>query len=303
MHTDRSNPFKWLRRLAIAAVATTAVVAAPAWSAVTDWSFSVTTTFADPATGTNGAIHPQAYNGHSNTLLCWGTPAGGGAGHAPCPGSIGPNQSALKIDPSAATGTLHTVIGSQDVQLIDLQPATTLTHYNNPLNANSNSLTRATLLNSVQLQALLPPGSQEDPWAANFSINFTETSNSGTCAAPPQSNPCSDIFVLGGNALNQSFVYPDDGETYWLHFFAMGADGNVLPSLTNAECAAAGASSGCFGFVTQEGQATPMRLGIAISTVPFGVPEPGALGMMGLGVLGIGLAFGLNRRRRNLRAE
>ena len=81
--------------------------------------------------------------------------------------------------------------------------------------------------------------------------------------------------------MNQSFVYADN-ETYWLHFFAMGADGNPLPALTDAQCAAAGAASGCFGFITQERQSNPMHLGIAISTVPFvNTPEPGDLGHHG----------------------
>lgn len=303
MNTDRSNPTRWLRRLVVAAIATTALAAAPAWANVITWDYTVNTSFASPATGTSGNITAITSNGAANTLLCWGNPGGTPNTTAPCPnaGSItGSLRSALQIDPSTETGSFNTVIGTTIVAG-DIGIATKLTHFNNPVSGNS--LTSATLKNTITLQAANPLGSALPAWTKDFTINFTETPNEGSASAcpAPSTKACSDIFVLGGDALNESFLY--GGDTYFLHFFAVDKNGNALAALPSTACKAALVANGCHGFYTQEGQANPMWLGIAISTTPFGVPEPGALGIMGLGVLGIGLAFTLNRRRRDLREE
>ena len=117
----------------------------------------------------------------------------------------------------------------------------------------------------------------------------------GTCASA-SAIPCRDIFTLditgtgltigADYSLNQLIkltASPDDWYNVKLQLDGFGL-------LTNAECAAAGAATGCLGFTTEENQVTTKGASLSIQKVP----EPGMLGLLGASLLG----FVATRRRK-----
>lgn len=244
------------------------MVSTSASAIVTTWDYSVTTlfTFATYTGGGGGAIPG------GTTSQSWGISTGSG-------------QSSLVVVNSPATGQVQTYTGLTPPQELPfLGFSTSLTHNNNPVAGNS--LTSAVLTNSVFLDPIIPdapPLMFEFP----FSISFTETSNSGTCAVSTSPTPCNDIFVLNSGLLNSSFNY-DDGSglaTYFVNVFP--TTGGVLSILEDSACEAAGAEANCIGFSTPEGQSTTLAFGFTISSAPLQVPEPGMLALLGVGMLGL----------------
>lgn len=253
------------------------MVSAPASATVTTWDYSVTSlfTFATYTGAGSGAIP-----GGTETLS-WGTSTGSG-------------QSSLVVGGSPAEGQVdtYTLGGMPPVAPPFLGLSTSLTHNNNPITGNS--LTSAILTNTVLLDPFIPDNAALTPFEFVFSISFTETPNSGTCAVAGSPTPCNDIFVLNDGLLNVSFDY-DDGEgldTYFVNIFPV--TGGVLGILEDSACLAAGVAVNCIGFSTPENQSTTLAFGFTISTEPLQIPEPGMLALLGLGMMGL---FAWRRRQ------
>jgi hypothetical protein len=143
-----------------------------------------------------------------------------------------------------------------------------------------------------------------------FGIDFLETPNAGTngvCAdggipnvGPLNGNGCADIFVINQNSLNFPFLYDTDGEggdapqQYFISFFELTSGLNPLP--TAACLSVTGSNDLCLGFRTPEQANTTIQFGSVITTqkVVLSVPEPGILGLLGLGLAS--MAFALRRK-------
>lgn len=237
---------------------------------INEWEFTVETVWI----GSNftAGTGSQTTN---DTQLSWGETA------ATEPWDGGTDRSGLEIeDVSPQPGTAFTNG--------PVAPTAVISHYNNAISASFATLTDATLQTTLNLYAVDPDPFPEDPLALadsiQFQIDFIETSNSEPCGFPSDS-VCDDIFVIAFGALQNSFMYL--GETYNIAIVTLS--GNITP-LPDASCAAAGVAAGCLGFQTPEGEITPVEFGIVITRVP----APGALALMGLGLLGLGMA----RRRK-----
>ncbi len=257
-----------LAALGIAVLGTGAAWAVP----VTSWNFDLTTTFENAVftSGTGSTINTP-------TKLAWGN-------RDP--------QSSLELDPNVnPSGTVFT-----DGPLVDA--GIIMTHNNFVIPLNSKILDTADLANTIILTANTPPGSPRSPFSLDFGIHFDETPNTAPCVVSSSATPCDDIFVISHESLNHSFTY--DGYTYFLNYFPESVDGGIN-FLDPDVCAAAGASAGCFGFTTEENSSNPLRFGLTITSSPVRiVPEPGILGMMGLGLLGI-VGLAIHRRKSSVR--
>ena len=264
--------------LAVAAVALSSASIVSAGEIVTEWDYKVSALW-------------SSFN----------TTAGAGTVSDPLRITWGENPqtgqtSALSITDSPRMGSIETYIGNGSLMIPDanFQPAVTLVHENFPILPPL--LTDAVLEATLMLTPTMPnpPYDGTDTFSLPsiaYNIGFAETPNFGTCASESGDNPCNDIFVQLSGVLNQAFDYMD--VTYFVNILpAEGADLNIL---TPAECAAAGQPAGCIGFVTAEGEETPLPFRFAISTRPLGeAPEPALLALMGIGFAGVAAA----RRRK-----
>ncbi len=278
MLQTRFNNIKGVRWIAVAALGATVQADTPAWATITTWTYTTTSQFDTGATVfADGSCTDNTTN--TPTKLAWGCSA----------------QSSLVISPATASATVNTWTGGGTPPAAYISdPGIILTHNNFTISSGSHNLLNAELDNTINITSPNTIG----PISVTFGIQFTETTNdpgSGNCAVGNE--PCPDIFVFTNSGLNTT-INGGDGQTYKLSLFP--ATSGAFESLSDDACEAAGAAPGCFGFVTKEGQANDLHFGLSISTQPIGVnvPEPGALGMMGLGLLGIvGLAL-VSRRRK-----
>lgn len=245
-----------------AAVAASNATAAP----ITSWDYTVSSVFS-AATFTTG----EGSQVISNTTVSWGNGAA--------------ERSSIGISNTPRVATLQTD-GAAGL-------ANTYTHNNRVLSGTLATLKTATITARLGLRESGTTGDYTY-FEATYDILFAETPNVTPCvAASPAGNPCNDIWVLSGS-LNRTFTVGD--YEYYFSFYAAPD----LDRLPDDVCDAAGASSGCHGFTTVEGEANAVNFLLKITsdrlTIPGGeVPEPATLALMGAGLLGMA---GLRRQRR-----
>lgn len=243
-------------------------------AAVVEWSYTVELEWTG-ATFDNGGANSNAIV--SDSLVSWGAPGGDHTDDAqPAENS----RSGLEITDSPANGTIFTN---------DLTPESTntITHYNNAIAAEFDTLISGSLLTTLNLMPIDPPGSAAPELSTVFEVDFFETPNSGPCDFP-SATVCDDIFVVQFGALDSEFVY--DGVTYFLNIVELSGNLTLLPAAT---CAAVGVAGGCIGLTTPENTFTPVQFGFTITAVP----EPATLGIFGLGLISLS-AMG---RRRSIK--
>ncbi len=217
----------------------------------------------------NGVVASGADFGSGPTVLSWGQGVNGGP------------SSSLVVEglvTSPPNPTLVTNGGPVNGAI--------LTHNNNVITGTSNDLSSATLQTSLTLTALPGGVPVVGPIPLMFGVNFFESPNNGGTCVGGSTSVCDDVFVLT-NPEDLSFDLVIEDFIYTISLFVEG-----LATLGDDACAAAGVDSGCEGFLTQENLSNSVQTTFQITATP--VAEPGTLALLGLGLLGLGIA----RRRK-----
>jgi hypothetical protein len=276
------------------AFAVTALAAGSANAAiVTQWTVGVSAAFLPGSiVATDGSPGSVAISNSDKTLR-WGESTGFG-------------QSGLDVTNSP----VNTIVDT-GVSPVMFPPVGNVfvTHTNQPITGDT--LDKVTLRSTLTLTPLVPALPGLPSASHDFLIDFLETpngddpcANGGSNGSGVNSDGCGDIFVIGNNALNFSFFYDTDGaggddpQQYFISFVEVTSGLNALPA---AAClSATGSNAPCLGFVTPEKANTTFQFGAIITTEPVviipppQVPEPGVLGLIGLGLVTLA---GLRRRR------
>ena len=285
--------------LAAACIGLFASASASAGTLVTSWGYSLENGFTAFAadTGSPGAVtgsNPNAFLA-APTKLEWPDPL-------PDPGNsfleVGNNGDGTD------SGMLTTGAAAIDTIL--------LSHGNFPQGLGTSALDTATLTDVLTLTPLLPPAASFMAPAITIDINFKETDNGG-----PHPD---DIFVLdiagaGFNPITQQIdqIFPFEMFFYKVSIGLEGItnqDPNNLDTTSNgmpalsflselacslAITGAVSGTTGCIGLTTAEGMQTDFRATLQIMSLGMiPVAEPGTLAILGLGLIGLGVA----RRRR-----
>lgn len=276
--------------------------AANAVPLVTEWTLTADAVFAND--DASAIYNTTTYDNSSvlteGAMMSWGSPYTGTEppSNPNCDGTAADpdchshlvlndqNYSPNAGDAPAADG--HTVVPNimtvvnAVATAADMEDAATLTHFNNIILGPF--VTTFQIIDSLTLTVtdgiglpFIPPLDLLGSIDLVFDVRFLETPNSAPCVVigGPE---CGDIFVMDDlSALSSAFDFL--GRTYTAHLGFAG--GSIL---TDAECAAVGKASGCFGFTTTEGGVTTIQTRVWITT-----SEPGMLALLGFALLGMGL--------------
>ncbi|MEX6723374.1 THxN family PEP-CTERM protein [Parapedomonas caeni] len=272
----------FMKGTALAAVTVAGLFGAQANAAmVNSWSYVLQSEFGDAtfSSGTGSQVEDQL-------AVNWGSPFGSSDPR------FNSNRSGIELEGDTVNGAgqAETSGNYNTNDLVNAGLGPSIFHINNSISGSYATLETAELFATLLLTPTSPAGSPLAPIAVTFDIEFSETVNQAPCADPVGPD-CADIFVLGSGSLNQSFSY--DGQTYYISIFEVT---NSLTALDDDVCAAAGAPSGCIGFVTEEGKINEAKFGFVITTRPVLTPEPAAFALLGSGLVAGGLA--LRRRKK-----
>ncbi len=215
------------------------------------------------------------------------------------------NTSSVQINGGdGTTSNTNANTTSLPLDISDFSLGPVVAHDNQTLNSNTASLNTAQATDFIVLAAADPALGPIATRTLTYDINFTETPNFLTGSDCPSGNPdgssCRDIFTIAGPGLTgesvdvtgsvedafviDSFILPGDAGNpaieYTVFLLAQG-----LGILDDAICTAAGADPGCFGLVTDEDANNVFQLQYAI--IAREVPEPAAILLIGLGLLGM----------------
>lgn len=180
-------------------------------------------------------------------------------------------------------------------------PGGNFVHDNQSIPDGTQTLASFNLNSTLDLFAIEPEsmaGVEAGPIPVTFESFFTETFNGEPCFEGSAST-CDDIFSLGNpesGQLNEEGNFELASPTFTIEDFNYTVFLEIvgLNQLTDEQCAVANAPSSCIGFLTQEGMNNTFVTNFSIESSPVSVPEPGSLALLGLGLLGLGVA---SRRR------
>jgi hypothetical protein len=309
-HPSGETKMRVIRTLAAAGVAALVASVASASPIVTTWNYTVGTAF-DTSTTLWDPNPPSASGGsltNTPSKLAWGIPGASG------------QQSSLVISNSPASDQANKTAINPDGELVtaighlptfapgEIGPTQIFTHNNFTIKSGSNTLDSVTAVGSLMLSEATPGvGGVHTFPPLPFGVNFKETVNfpSGNCVDNTP-KPCADIFVISGglnlpfwfnsNTDSLSLINPGNPDfvEYFIQIFPF-VSSTPLTTLSPDACAAAGAPSPCQGFKTEEGQANNVQFAFSITTQPISIPEPGMLGLLAAGLVGLGFVM---RRRQ-----